>query len=134
MSVSSQIIEVLDDLSRRFGVAVDWSSENIMPYLKDLCGRYINYEIYTSIAWCAIFVIAVLGALIVCTISKVVYTKTQSSFARDAMEISMLIALVGLCVGIIVWCCQTFDIIECVTIPEKVILEYINVLIRTSGR
>lgn len=31
--MSDEIIKILDDLGQRFGVVIDWSSENVMPYL-----------------------------------------------------------------------------------------------------
>ena len=31
--MSQQIIEVLDYLFEKFGIAIDWTSENIMPYI-----------------------------------------------------------------------------------------------------
>lgn len=34
--MSNEIIKVLDDLSERLGIAIDWSSQNVMPYLQDL--------------------------------------------------------------------------------------------------
>lgn len=48
MSFSSQFIEVLDALCAKFGIAVDWTSQNVVPYLTDLAARIITYEISTS--------------------------------------------------------------------------------------
>ena len=31
--MSDEIIKLLDDLGQRFGIAIDWSSENMMPYI-----------------------------------------------------------------------------------------------------
>jgi hypothetical protein len=43
MDISNEIIEVLDHLSEKFGVVINWSSENVMPYVQELCGKYINW-------------------------------------------------------------------------------------------
>ena len=51
MSFSQEIINVLNYLGQKFGIAIDWTSENVMPYLQELAARYIKYEIFTSIAW-----------------------------------------------------------------------------------
>ena len=45
MSFSSQFIEVLDALCEKFGIAIDWTSKNVMPYVTDLDARIITYEI-----------------------------------------------------------------------------------------
>lgn len=42
-SLSSQVIEILDDLARRFGVAIDWTQANIIPYLNELAQKYLSY-------------------------------------------------------------------------------------------
>lgn len=47
--MSDEIIKILDDLGQRFGIAIDWSSQNVMPYLQDLVRRFTTYEIATSI-------------------------------------------------------------------------------------
>ena len=62
MNFSSQFIEVLDALCEKFGIAVDWTSQNVMPYLTDLAARIITYEIWTSAAWIVIAAIVFLIA------------------------------------------------------------------------
>ena len=48
MEVSDQIIKVLDEVGKRFGLAIDWTQQNIVPYLQELSHKIINYEIWTS--------------------------------------------------------------------------------------
>ena len=40
--MSEEIIKVLNDLASRFGVAIDWTNQNIVPYLQDLMTRFIK--------------------------------------------------------------------------------------------
>ena len=54
MTVSSEIIEVLDYLGEKFGIAIDWTSNNVLPYLQALVDKFIKWEIFTSIVWIAI--------------------------------------------------------------------------------
>lgn len=51
MTVSEQIIQVLDALSEKVGIAVDWTSQNVVPVAQQICERYIRYEIVMSILW-----------------------------------------------------------------------------------
>lgn len=44
MKVSEQIIEVLEYLGEKFGVAIDWSSDNVLPMVKELCAKYISWK------------------------------------------------------------------------------------------
>jgi len=48
--MANEIIKVLDNLGEKFGIAIDWSSANVVPYLQDLMTRIVKYETYTSIA------------------------------------------------------------------------------------
>ena len=59
MNISSQVIEVLDSGCEKFVIAIDWSHQNVLPYLEDLSGKYIKYEIVTSIAWIIFFSLAI---------------------------------------------------------------------------
>lgn len=130
MEFSKEIINVLDYLCGKFGIAIDWTSDNVMPYLEDLCGRYINYEVYTSIAWCTIFVTIVVAIGLVWAISSIVENKSCSR--SDIPEIAQVFFFIALGICVFVCSVQAFDIIECYTIPEKTILEYLNYLIRTA--
>ena len=49
--MTDEIIKLLDELAKRFGVAIDWTSENVMPYLEDLFGRFITYNIVVDVFW-----------------------------------------------------------------------------------
>ena len=61
ITVSEQIIEVLDYLGEKFGIVVDWNANNMVPVVQDLCSKYINWELATSVA---IFIICVIALII----------------------------------------------------------------------
>lgn len=132
MTVSGEIIKVLDDLCRRFGIAVDWTSENVLPYLQDLCTRYIQYEVFTSIAWCALPLIVFVVSGLLWAISGIAYKKVGGDIAEAVCCISTIVFFATMVIGFFICSSQAFDIIECYTIPEKVILEYIKTLLRTA--
>lgn len=129
MGFSQEIINVLNYLCQKFGIVIDWTSENVMPYLEDLCGRYIEYEVYTSIAWCVAFAVVTAIVGLIWLIGSIVnkYGKSIS----DIPEVFSVIFFLALAITIIVCTVQAFDIIECYTIPEKTILEYLKYLMST---
>ena len=43
--MSEEIIKVLDELGKRFGIVIDWSNQNIMPYLQELLKSFIKMEL-----------------------------------------------------------------------------------------
>ena len=57
MNFSEQVISILDDLSKRFGVVMDWSNENILPYAQDLCTRMTKYELVKHISTLVLLII-----------------------------------------------------------------------------
>ncbi len=38
--VSNQIIEVLNEICNKFGLAIDWTSKNVQPYLQELIAKW----------------------------------------------------------------------------------------------
>lgn len=138
MTFSNEIISVLDYLCNKFGIAIDWTSENVMPYLESLCGKYIKYEIFTSVAW--IVIILVITGIIAIALS--IAHKKASNVDWDSYEyggtctvavVLWTIFVIMALASIFVVCTQTFDIIECYTIPEKTILEYLKYLMNTAS-
>lgn len=133
MSVSDQILAVINDLCAKFGIAIDWTAENVLPYIEDLCARYIQYEVQTSIAWCVIMLGVTLIAGITWGISAIVDAHTCSSVADFIKGTATLCFWVLLVISVFVCADQIFDIIACNTVPEKVIIEYIEGLINSSS-
>lgn len=123
--VSDQIIAVMNDLCQKLGIAIDWSQENVIPYLTELAGKYISYEIATSIAWSAILVAVLLISAIIC---KIAYKTDNSDFIFSMTIITVFATIIF----IVTFSTQLFDIIECLTIPEKTIIEYISMLLRQT--
>lgn len=133
MSISDQIIAVINDLCMKFGVVIDWTAENVMPYIEDLCGRYIQYEVQTSIVWGIIMLGATLIAGITWGASAFACAVSLSEASDVLRYISMVIFWILLALSIVVCAVQAFDIIACNTITEKVIVEYIEILINNSS-
>lgn len=128
MNVSEQIINVLDNLCQKFGLAIDWSAENILPYLKELCGKFINYEINTSITWIVIMLIlcAIFWIVFVATFKPAKKSKWDSDYAESWINLLFLtISIIWSFVSILVVSIQAFDIIEAIYLPEKTIYDFI---------
>lgn len=134
MVVSDQIIEVLDYLGKKLGVTIDWTGTNVLPYVKDLGGRYIHYEIATSIVW-LIFGLALIffGIWIAKKIYKGLTDDEYDGFFddEDICCIFSLFVFVIITSGIIVSYFQIMDIIKCIFIPEAQIYDYLQHLIQS---
>lgn len=128
MNISTQVIEVLDSICEKFGIAVDWSQQNVLPYLQELAGKYIKHEIATSVVWMIFFSLVIIVSIKrIKNILKSLQRK-ESFFYNDEEEIgSITIFILGVVVAIgcigITW--QVIDIITCCTFPEKMILQFL---------
>ena len=120
MSFSSQFIEVLDALCEKFGIAIDWTSKNVMPYLTDLATRIITYEIWTSAAWIVIVAIVFLIA----------WKMTKNLCKEDRFEDEWITGwIIRIIIGIIFFAVigfEVFDIIEALALPEKTLYDFIT--------
>lgn len=140
MNVSDQIIQVLDHLCEKFGLVIDWTSENVVPYLTTLCAKLVSYEIWTSVAWMVI--------MVVMSIASVIITKRLIPIYKNGLEkdrrtfdlgwgLATGFSIFGLCIlylaTILVIVNQTMDIIQCVTFPEMFIFEYVQGILNSGG-
>lgn len=128
MTVSEQIIQVLDNLGEKFGLAIDWSSENILPYASELMNKAVSYELWMNIGTLAFIGI---GMIIPWTI----FFKTIKNKDFDWYDYSKtgLIAFVSIIVAVVfsmififcaIYCIPT--IIACLIFPEKIIFDIVQ--------
>lgn len=129
--MSTEIIKVLDALCEKFGIAVDWTAQNVMPYAQALCGKYITYEIAMSV----VYMIIGLILLIVAYVSARAMYKHREWWMDDGQELLIVPCLVIIFLtvfGLSLIIGQIFDIITCFTFPEKMLFEELHRLMRTS--
>jgi hypothetical protein len=116
MTVSSQIIEVLNDLCTKFGIVIDWSQENVLPYAKTLLTKFISWDIATSWVWIGIALFMILVG-----ITLVIFDQTNWD-----TEIVTCAGVLLIIVFLVVLGTQIFDIVACKVFPEKVIYDYVS--------
>ena len=61
---SEQIITVIDELAEKFGIAVDWASDNVISYIQEIASKYIAWKITSSYIWLGIGVICIIAAVV----------------------------------------------------------------------
>lgn len=130
MTVSDQIIAVINDLCAKFGVVIDWTNENVIPYLTELAGKFIRYEIAVS-AFYAVFIIV--GFYVSVKFLIMVTKKTIESCWDEIYIAPMVIVVVSTIIftALLLLCAlpNVIDIITCLTFPEKMIFDYVSTLI-----
>ena len=106
--MSEEIIKVLDALAEKFGLAVDWTSANVIPCLEQLCGKYVNYEIATSVVWLLFGIICLFAAKWSFKLTKSFikkYEEKQSSYNDVWAVFSGIVTCALIITGIVVSIC-----------------------------
>ena len=138
MKFSEEIISVFDYLGEKMGVAIDWTSSSVMPYLQELCGKYINWEIWTSIAWIVIGLLLLITGVISIKFAMKKHKEWKENgcdrydLSKAVAEVSFIIGIALISIFVIMEGINAFDIIKCLTFPEMKIYEYITSLMSNN--
>lgn len=125
--MTDEIIKLLDALFERFGIAVDWTAENIMPYFQMFMARYVRYEIWRSVFVILISTIATAALLII----LIKWHKKDNDIGfYGGLDDPIIIAWIffGL-MALITGTCLVINgekIIGCITFPEKVFFDFLT--------
>lgn len=119
--MGNEIIKVLDNLAEKFGIAIDWSSENVLPYLQDLSKRIVNYEIMKDFIWIGMFTIG----LIILTVIIIKVRKNKDIYNDDKF-VATLFCSIGIVMLLATTIINIFDIVKATNIPEATVIEYIQ--------
>ena len=124
--VSDEIIKVLDAFANKIGVTVNWTQDNILPYMQKLCGKYVTYEMATSVFWIVIGVCLLFLGKYLISQTKNCWAKSKEDPYPDYDVLAIVFgvfAALSIMSGSAVIGTQMMDIITCLTFPEKVILD-----------
>ena len=131
MTPSAQIIEVLDYLGQKIGITIDWTAENIMPYLQELFHRFITYEIAkTAVDMVLATALFVAGLLCIKPFMRNINKDINDYQAVCISVICGVIILFGFLMFFCVVPNSIYHLIECLTIPEKTLYDYIATLMK----
>lgn len=135
MTVSKQIIEVIDALCEKFGIAIDWTANNVIPYIETLCARIVSYEIWMSVFYMVlwVFLAGVMWIISIPLSKKAKEVEWDFDYpipfcAAVVIVIAVIFSVIALAnIGT-----QSFDIIEANVFPEKTIYDFVSYLIQTN--
>lgn len=136
--MGNEVIKVLNHLGDQFGVAIDWSSANVMPYLNDLMTRMIKYGIYINI-YHIIYTIFITAVFIIVTIvlykiaCKMILRSEENEEHINSAKILSTAFAISLVTTVIVTLIEIGNIKDCIadiielnTVPEKYVIEIIQ--------
>ena len=138
MDISNEIIAVLDDLTRRLGVAIDWTQDNIVPFAQELFGRIVMYRIILSGAalFAAIAWTAALSAYLLRSNKRsrlfewehLSYYEGHFVNGNARAVIAIVLIAVSICLMVHALKVSLPAFIKCLTLPELVVLEFVRKL------
>lgn len=132
--VSDQIIKVLDNLCNKFGIAIDWSSKNVQPYLKELMEKAVNYKFSIATMWLitgiVLFVVGCIGIKIGIFCRKK-YDEIEELTDWDvAATLAWVLSGAGMICSVSMIFSNIITIITCRTFPEKIIVDMIQTYLK----
>lgn len=97
MQVSEQIIQVMDALCEKLGIAVKWTYDTVTPVIQDITSKYIRWEISTSVLW-------IIVSIVICAILAIrwMYKNLYGTTFAELTCVCIVVAIVGCFVGILV--------------------------------
>lgn len=140
---AEEIIKVINELCNKFGIAIDWTSQNVLPYLQELMGRIVTYHIvWKSVIialYCILFILMGIGAkAILNSRKKIIADKCSCGnffwykdgdideggiYTLIISGIVLVIALIGIITAIA-------SLLKWIFIPELGLYEYMTNLIK----
>ena len=132
--MSDEIIKVIDELGKRFGIVIDWSSENVLPYIQELARRFIIYK--TAMGIMTIVISVILIIIFGIGVKKLLEWRKSEKFSINRYDDDLFIfvlamtgCIMGICIAAGVIIGNTSGIIKNLIMPELTILEYIKAMI-----
>lgn len=138
--MGDEIIKVIDKLCQQFGIAIDWTDQNVLPYLQELAYRYVHYKIVFYSIWAIIGLILVIISIVIC---KKFFGKSENKqyeydfFYEEFYDdheclctVLCIVAIILFIIGLAIVIPMIFYIAQCITIPEKLIFDYVSSLLK----
>ena len=119
--MGNEIIKVLDNLGEKFGIAIDWSSKNVFPYLQDLTKRIVNYEIMNHFIWIGVSIIG----LIILTVIRIKVKKNKDIDYDDRL-VANIVCSIGIIMLLAITIINISDIVKVTNMPEVTVIKYIQ--------
>ena len=136
--MDNKIIETLDYLGEKIGIAIDWTAENVYPQVIAFMARYKIYEIVANCIW-IIFAIGCMFMTYLCIKKYVIPARTKAieekqsnfwfeythwNYAEDTCELQfgagclIVFLIVISIISIFLFIFSISDIIKWIVIPE----------------
>ena len=125
MSFSENFISIMNAIGDKIGIAIDWSSQNIIPYMEVLGNRIVNYEMYTSVAWLGFHFLMILVGMGIIDRGIKHFKNPDRRCYDDSYIFIITFGVIVSIFAFIFGMVEVGDLITATTLPEKTIIEFI---------
>lgn len=128
IKIADDIIKLLEYLFAKMGIAIDWSSDTVLPYLMELGQHIVAYKMWTAIVIIGVMLISLAATWVICNI----LTKAFGT-EPGANIFIIVIKMVAVIIVITTIAVQSVTIVKCNTFPEIVVYDYISSKLNNSS-
>ena len=126
--MDNKVIEILDYLGQKLGIAIDWTAENVWPQVMDFLSRYQMYAIVCDGIWLLIS-LAVIFACVRLFKKIIKQRKAMDGIFWEEDElvvVALVLGIIALIVFAVVALCNIFAIAQWIVVPEMKFFETFN--------
>lgn len=125
MNSENQVVEIINTLADKFGIVIDWSNKNVLPYVQELIHRFAMYNIIKGILE---LVLSIIISIISSSIVKKAYKRLLDYESEDKEFDDLLVIVFGiLFISFIIFIpFEVKEILKSILLPELSFLEYIR--------
>ena len=127
--MNNEFVKVLDAVCDKFGIAVDWSSKNVIPYVQELSTRVVHFKMASAVFF------VVLGILML--ISTILWVKWIKYCDRRYKEekwsnwdlttgLSVGTCIIWIVVAVYIVLTSAYDVVTYSIFPEKALVDFIS--------
>ncbi len=126
--MSNEIIKVLDTICDKFGLVIDWTSQDVTPYVEQLREHIVRYELVSSAIYTVLsLVILVVGTIFCIRMFKKIFKSSLFDFDKTGAYAGIIFLLITIyMIFFTTLTIQFEDAITALTFPEKTIIEFIS--------
>ena len=116
--MNMEIEKAIDKIAEKFGIVVDWSQDNIYPYIRDILQRYRTVSIVQDAV-----AIGILGLLILSAILFLKFLKSRGKSIKDSYDEFIFVIFMALyffvsAILLLITICEIYDLTNWIFVPE----------------
>lgn len=130
--MNNEITEVINTLSEKFGIVIDWTQQNIQPYIQDLMNRLVQCKLTEYI------ILSVFSFIMLCVsiyffcwgMKKIFFNSNNNLMDEDVLTVCVVLSIILFVINLVILYITIGNIVECIYVPEKVFIKEIQTIIK----